>query len=1062
MSEENVKVAVRVRPFNRRERERNAKCIIDMTGNTTKIEDPSSSDEPKKFTFDFSYWSHDGCKEESNGYYGPDTSHPNGKKFCDQMKVYNELGVGVLENAWEGYNSTLFAYGQTGSGKSWSMVGYGVNKGIVPLYCENIFKQIEEKKAGGEKTEYEVTFSMLEIYNEQIRDLLDSKTRKGGLKCRQHPKQGFYAEGLKIVPVSSYVDIEAKTEEGTRNRTVASTAMNATSSRAHTIVGITFVQKYINAAGEETAKTSIVNLVDLAGSERAESTGATGDRLKEGAAINQSLSCLGNCIAALADNAGGKKTRVPYRDSVLTKLLKNALGGNSKTIMIAALSPADINYDETLSTLRYADRAKQIKTKSSVNEDPTAQLIRELQEENERLKKAIESGNLTIIQGDGEEDDDMSEEEREKIKQELDDEYKSILEKNQKEMEEMKKTFEERLKEQGTGGTDLADIKEKKKTIPHIYNLNMDPQLTGHMFHFLDAPSKSFGAATEGIDITIHGPSISMKHAVFTEADGKFSIEPMEANVRLLVNGKAIGTKTQLSHNDRIIFGTTKYFVYVNPKERDSSKEQHKEITFEMAQEEIAKKSGFDVEGQNKSREDVLLQEDLLEMLPAVEEANAISEELDKKRKFEIMIVSPEARGELSGRTEVMVRMKDLETNHEWVWPRQKFFNRKFVMQEMYNEFQEGDPWELPAEKDPFLDDPNAEFHIGSVKVWLQSIAYMIDTKEQLEVTDFKGNEVGLLNLEVVPCDKSGKKEITEDDDVFIESPDELVGKELNFNVKLLGCKGLPNKFTDIYAKYTFYLDKKVIETKKIPNTINPDWNFTQLHATPKCTPEFIKYVSEGAIMVQIWGKFKPPKEKKKINTKDSMINAGLQKAATHNANTNVKKYDADKMKYMMETAMLRKRQEKMEKKLVWLRKMLDVAAEHKKKKISTNIIKGVYDATTADSADKCIALIPLEKDSDDEGSSKSSSSSDSESSHSSSDSHTKTEGVEKKKKKKKKRKKDKSKLSSPKENSSSPKDDKRKEEKWERKKSSHDTSRQENNRQKIAPKNTASTCVLL
>lgn len=962
MPEENVKVAVRVRPFNRRERERNAKCIIDMNGKTTIIEDPSSSDEPKKFAFDFSYWSHDGCKEDSNGYFGPDTSHANGRKFCDQMKVYNELGVGVLENAWEGYNSTLFAYGQTGSGKSWSMVGYGVNKGIVPLYCENIFKQIEEKKKAGDKTEFEVTFSMLEIYNEQIRDLLNSSTKKGGLKCRQHPKQGFYADGLKIVPVSSYADIEAKTEEGTRNRTVASTNMNATSSRAHTIVGITFVQKYINPAGEETAKTSIVNLVDLAGSERADSTGATGDRLKEGAAINQSLSCLGNCIAALADNAGGKKTRVPYRDSVLTKLLKNALGGNSKTIMIAALSPADINYDETLSTLRYADRAKQIKTKSSVNEDPTEKLIRELQEENERLKKAIESGNLTVIRGDDEDDEDMSEEEREKIKQELEEQYQSVLEKNQKEMEEMKKTFEERLKEQGGGSTDLAEINEKKKTIPHIYNLNMDPMLTGHMFYFIDAPTKSFGAAAEGVDIQMHGPSVSMKHAVFTEQGGKFSVEPMEANVRLLVNGKAVGTKTAISHNDRIIFGTTKYFVFVNPKERDSSKQPHTEITFEMAQEEIAKKSGFDIEGQNKSREDVLLQEDLLEMLPAVEEANSISEELDKKRKFDLMIVSPEARGELSGRTEVMVRMKDLETNHEWIWPRQKFFNRKYVMQEMYNDLIEGDDWALPADKDPFIDDPNADYHIGSVKLWLKSVAYMIEMKEQLEITDFKGNEVGLLNFEVLPCDKTGKKEYTDDDDIFVEAPEELIGKEINFNMKLLGAKGLPNKFTDIYAKYMFYLDNKPVITKKIPNTINPDWNFTQLHATPKCTQEFIKYVSEGAIMVQIWGKFKPPKEKKKINTRDSFINAGVQKGATHNANTNVKKYDAEKMKYMMETAMLRKRQEKMEKRLAWFRKMLDVAEEHKKKKISTSIVKGVYDAPTADQADKCIALIPLEK----------------------------------------------------------------------------------------------------
>ena len=161
------------------------------------------------------------------------------------------------------------------------------------------------------------------------------------------------ADGLKQVMVSSFDEIQTRMDDGTVNRTVASTNMNATSSRAHTIVGIHFIQKKKNSAGKETAKNAIVNLVDLAGSERVESTGATGDRLKEGAAINQSLSCLGNVIHALAEQSEGKKTRVPYRDSALTKLLQNALGGNSKTIMIAAISPADINYDESLSTLRY-------------------------------------------------------------------------------------------------------------------------------------------------------------------------------------------------------------------------------------------------------------------------------------------------------------------------------------------------------------------------------------------------------------------------------------------------------------------------------------------------------------------------------------------------------------------------------------------------------------------------------------------------------------------------------------------------------------------------------------
>ncbi|KAL5010885.1 hypothetical protein ScPMuIL_013190 [Solemya velum] len=936
-----------------------------MQGATTTITDPNASEPPKKFTFDYSYWSHDGCKEESNGFFGPDTSHPNGRKFADQSKVFDDLGLGVLNNAWEGYNSTLFAYGQTGSGKSWSMVGYGINKGIVPLLCDKMFQQIDEKRAAGTDIEFEITFSMLEIYNEQVRDLLDSGSKKGGLRVRQHPKQGFYADGLKIVPVGSYVDIEKKMDAGTTNRTVAATQMNATSSRAHTIVGITFIQKFTNAAGEATSKTAVINLVDLAGSERAESTGATGDRLKEGAAINQSLSCLGNCIAALAEKSSGKDTRVPYRDSVLTKLLKNALGGNSKTIMIAALSPADINYDETLSTLRYADRAKQIKTSAKVNEDPTEKLIRELQEENEKLKEMLQSGNIQRIQTDG--DDDMTEAEKSQMNKELEEEYKSVVLRNQQEMEEMKRGFEERLMEaqQSTGGTDTAAVNEKKKTIPHIFNLNMDVQLTGHIVHFLDSPEKVVGSGkAEGVEIILPGPSVSDKHAIFREEAGVFSIEPCAANLRLMRNGKSVTNKTVLKHNDRLIFGTTQYFVFANPKERDASKETYPEITFEMAQEEKARRSGFDVSGENKSRDDALLQEDMLELMPAVEEANSISEELDKKLKFELMIVSPEARGELKGRTEVMVRVQNLETKHEWIWPRQKFVNRKYIMQEMYQNYLEGEEWNLPAEKDPFDEDYSADFHIGSVKLWLQSLSFQIESKEQLEITDYKGQEVGVINVEAIPCDGKGK-EYTEADDIFVESPEDLVNKDINFKIKITSARGLPSKFTDVYSKFCVFLEEEYTSTSVIKNTSNPDWNFSKMWSYPKATQQLVDYLHESAIMVQVWGKQKPPKSKKAVNTKAAMMQSASQKGLVSAANTNAKRFDAEKVKYMMECSILRKRQERMEQKLHAMKKMLEVAEQHKKKRLSLKLIHDIYHAPTADAAEKCMLLIPQEKDED-------------------------------------------------------------------------------------------------
>jgi len=219
----------------------------------------------------------------------------------------------------------------------------------------------------------------MEIYNEKIRDLLvDFSMQKGkSLKLRDSPKTGAYVEGLKKSPVSTYEQIQEIMNSGTRNRTVAATQMNETSSRAHTIFIITVTQTQVDRErGKATDKVSCINLIDLAGSERAASTGAKGDRLKEGAAINVSLSALGNVISALAKNSSNsKKVLVPYRNSVLTHLLKNSLGGNAKTTMIAAISPADVNYEETMSTLRYADRAKQIKNKAVINEDPNENFV---------------------------------------------------------------------------------------------------------------------------------------------------------------------------------------------------------------------------------------------------------------------------------------------------------------------------------------------------------------------------------------------------------------------------------------------------------------------------------------------------------------------------------------------------------------------------------------------------------------------------------------------------------------------------------------------------------------
>ncbi|KAM4562194.1 kinesin-like protein KIF1B isoform 4-T4 [Odontesthes bonariensis] len=392
MSGASVKVAVRVRPFNTRETSKDSKCIIQMQGNTTTILNPKAPKEPAKtFSFDYSYWSH---------------TTPEDPSFASQTRVFNDIGKEMLEHAFEGYNVCIFAYGQTGAGKSYTMMGRQEEgqEGIIPLLCEDLFEKINEDNNKGDLS-YSVEVSYMEIYCERVRDLLNPKN-KGNLRVREHPLLGPYVEDLSKLAVTSYTDIADLMDAGNKARTVAATNMNETSSRSHAVFTIVFTQKKHDSETDlSTEKVSKISLVDLAGSERADSTGAKGTRLKEGANINKSLTTLGKVISALAevDNCTSKSKKkkksdfIPYRDSVLTWLLRENLGGNSRTAMVAALSPADINYDETLSTLRYADRAKNIKCNAVINEDPNNKLVRELKDEVARLKELLQAQGLGDI-----------------------------------------------------------------------------------------------------------------------------------------------------------------------------------------------------------------------------------------------------------------------------------------------------------------------------------------------------------------------------------------------------------------------------------------------------------------------------------------------------------------------------------------------------------------------------------------------------------------------------------------------------------------------------------------
>ncbi|XP_066052983.1 kinesin-like protein KIF3A isoform X2 [Chamaea fasciata] len=313
------------------------------------------------------------------------------------------------------FQGTIFAYGQTGTGKTFTMEGVRAVpelRGIIPNSFAHIFGHIA--KAEGD-TRFLVRVSYLEIYNEEVRDLL-GKDQTQRLEVKERPDVGVYIKDLSAYVVNNADDMDRIMTLGHKNRSVGATNMNEHSSRSHAIFTITIECSEKGVDGNMHVRMGKLHLVDLAGSERQTKTGATGQRLKEATKINLSLSTLGNVISALVD---GKSTHVPYRNSKLTRLLQDSLGGNSKTMMCANIGPADYNYDETISTLRYANRAKNIKNKARINEDPKDAMLRQFQKEIEELKKKLEegeeiSGSETSDSEEEDEDGEIGEEKRKK------------------------------------------------------------------------------------------------------------------------------------------------------------------------------------------------------------------------------------------------------------------------------------------------------------------------------------------------------------------------------------------------------------------------------------------------------------------------------------------------------------------------------------------------------------------------------------------------------------------------------------------------------------------------
>ncbi|XP_070011903.1 kinesin-like protein KIN-12C [Nicotiana sylvestris] len=366
-NDHNVQVLIRVRPLNNTEKVLHGygRCLRQETAQTLVwLGHPET-----RFTFD-----HVACETIS------------------QEKLFKAAGLPMVDNCMSGYNSCMFAYGQTGSGKTYTMMGdigeiggkLSEQCGITPRIFEYLFTRIrqEEDDRKNERLKYSCKCSFLEIYNEQITDLLEPSSTN--LLLREDLKKGVYVENLTEVSVSSVDDILRILLQGAANRKMAATHMNAESSRSHSVFTCN-IESCWEKDSMKHFRFGRLNLVDLAGSERQKSCGAEGDRLKEAANINKSLSTLGLVIMSLVDLAHGKHRHVPYRDSRLTFLLQDSLGGNSKTAVIATVSPSICSASETQSTLKFAQRAKLIQNNAKINEDASGD-VSALQQQIQQLK----------------------------------------------------------------------------------------------------------------------------------------------------------------------------------------------------------------------------------------------------------------------------------------------------------------------------------------------------------------------------------------------------------------------------------------------------------------------------------------------------------------------------------------------------------------------------------------------------------------------------------------------------------------------------------------------------
>ncbi|XP_076441921.1 kinesin-like protein KIF28 [Babylonia areolata] len=829
-----MRVVARLRPF--RTTDQFSKSIVEISDNVVTITDPEG-EKKSQFHFDACHWSCDGFVVNDDGVYKPDG--PN-SRYSDQEAIFRDVGQKLVDAAWQGHNSAVMAYGMTGSGKSYTILGNFPDPGLVHRCCRHLFSEIDRNP----QNKYKVTLSLLEIHNDKLIDLLSK--RVSSLQIREKPS-GTYVKDLTILTVRSAAQTEEVVLQGLRSRAVATTKMNSNSSRSHLVLTLHFLQYIKGSNGTRTKRRAHMRFIDLAGSERSKRTGTSGATLSEGKIINQSLSGLGSVISALADQTAGKKAFIPYRSTKITQLLKTELGGNCATTIIASISPYEHDYAETLTTLRFVGRAKNVTATVKVNDFD--------------VDMAVKTWENTIAEKETQLSAATSEEEKAELEKAIGMHRLCI---RQLEAPWLEKDTKE--KSVTWWSTSVQLQQGQLETTPYLQNISDDPLLSGVTKHLIPQGHTLAGKSdSDEVGIHLSGLGIQPWHAILVNTGTAVSIAPCSSRSTVHVNGRPIHVATELHHLDHVKLGAGELFIVVGfPDKRTAGKASAVAHSYEKCLTEFAEKhplapkikapDGSSVRAQTAA---LLMLQEFTELLSELAQAQAMAVVFDKNVDFDV-----EARpGEKT--TEVFyIRVYDRDIGKEWIWSKRKFEDRKMLMDQLYENFlSTGKAPKLNKKNDPFHDAENLDVYLGRCKVSLHNIAHHMPTDDHVRVYDFRGKQVGCLHIRLTPATSEG--ELLQGAATGFRDPKELIGKPLHLKCvslrfsSVLWAAASPQRA--VYCKaWLSGGEREAQTTDKVPGAVSGTFNTTFTFTISEVTTTQLDLLQSGRLVLELWGADNP------------------------------------------------------------------------------------------------------------------------------------------------------------------------------------------------------------